>query len=341
MLWIDQKYVNLISYKLRNFKLKKKNYWNFSCPICGDSKTNQLKARGFVFLHDNRLVYKCHNCGYSSNVGNLIKQLDSTLYNEYVLERYKETSNLHNDHIDLKETTLAITATSEPVLYDAILDTLQLVETLPESHQAKQYLITRKIPKDKWNLFYYTDKFKEWSNQYKFQFMNLETDHPRLVIPFFNKHGKVFMYQGRAFGNEQPKYISVKLDDSEDKVYGLDRVNYKNRVYVVEGPIDSIFLPNCLAVGGADFDIPIIASIKSNVTLVSDNEPRNKEIVKMIGKFIEKGYSVCLWPDTVNEKDINEMVLAGKSIESIMNTINTNTFQGIEAKLRFASWRKI
>ena len=341
MLWIDQKSVGLISYKLRNFKQKKQNYWNFSCPICGDSKTNALKARGYIFLHDGRLVYKCHNCSYSSNVGNLIKHLDPNLYNEYVLERYKENSSKYNDHVDLKETTLNLGIQSEPILYDSILDTLQLVETLPESHIAKQYLISRKIPKDKWNLFYYTDKFKEWSNQFKYQFMNLETDHPRLVIPFMNKHGKVFMYQGRAFGDEQPKYIAVKLDDKEEKVYGLDRVNYKDRVYVVEGPIDSIFLPNAVAVGGADFDIPYVASIKSNVTLVSDNEPRNKEIVKMINKFIEKGYSVCLWPDTVREKDINEMVLSGKSIESIMDTINTNTFQGMEAKLRFASWRKV
>lgn len=341
MLWIDQKYIGLISYKLRNFKQKKANYWNFSCPICGDSKTNQLKARGYVFQHDGRLVYKCHNCSYSSNVGNLIKHLDQNLYNEYVLERYKENQSKYNDHVDIKETTLNVGAQSETVLYDAILDTVQLVETLPDTHIAKQYLINRKIPRDKWNRFYYADKFKEWSNQFKFQFMNLETDHPRLIIPFMNKHGKVFMYQGRAFGDEQPKYIAVKLDEKEEKVYGLDTVTYSNKVFVVEGPIDSIFLPNAIAVGGADFDIPLVASIKSNSILIPDNEPRNKEIVKMIAKYITKGYSVCLWPDTVREKDINEMVLAGKSVDQIVDTINTNTFQGMEAQLRFAAWRKV
>ena len=341
MLWIDAKYLQMVSYKLRNFKQKKQNYWNFSCPICGDSKTNALKARGFVFQHDGRLVYKCHNCSYSSNVGNLIKHLDANLYNEYVLERYKETSNKHNDHIDLKETTLVVTQESEEVLYDAILDTVQRVDTLPDSHPAKRYIIERQIPRDKWNLFYYTDKFKDWSNKYKFQFMNLETDHPRLIIPFFNKHGKVFMYQGRGLNGEQPKYIAVKLDEKEEKIYGLERVNYANKVYVVEGPIDSIFLPNAIAVGGADFDVPLVASIKSNCVLIPDNEPRNKEIVKMIGKYVEKGYAVCLWPDTVKEKDINEMILAGRSADQILDTINTNTFQGMEAKLRFSTWKKI
>lgn len=340
MLWIDQKYVGLISYKLRNFKKKKQNYWNFSCPICGDSKTNHTRARGFIYLYQNRLVYKCFNCGYTSNVGSLIKHLDPLLYNEYVLENYKETSNLRNDHINLKETTLSILE-PETTIKDAVLDDLLCVSDLPNDHIAKQYVINRKLPEDKWNKLYYTDKFKAWSNQFKHQFMNLDTDHPRLVIPFLNKHGKVFMYQGRAFGDEQPKYISVKLDESEAKVYGLDTVNYASRVYVVEGPVDSMFIPNSIAVGGADFDIPLVASIKSNVTLIPDNEPRNKEIVKMINKYITNGYSVCLWPDTVREKDINEMILAGRTVDQVMEIISSNTFSGITAQLKFGTWRKI
>lgn len=336
MLYIDAKYVGLISYKLRNFKRKNDNYWNFSCPICGDSKKNPLKARGFVFKHQNRLVYKCHNCSYSSNVGSLIKFLDPILYNEYVLEKYKESSD--NTYI---KPIQEFVPEPKVELKDGVLDELSCLSDLPDTHPAVRYLLDRKIPRDKLKLFYYTEKFKEWSNKFKYQFMHLETDHPRIVIPFMNKHGKVFMYQGRGLNNEMPKYIAVKLDDKEEKVYGLDRVNYANKVFVVEGPIDSIFLPNGIAVGGADFDIPLVASIKPNCVLVPDNEPRNTEIVKMINKYIEKGYSVCLWPDFVREKDINEMVLTGRSINQILETINTNTFQGMEAKLRFSTWKKI
>jgi hypothetical protein len=171
--------------------------------------------------------------------------------------------------------------------------------------------------------------------------MNLDSDHPRIVIPFFNKHGKVFMYQGRSLGDEQPKYIGVKLDEAEEKVYGLDRVDYSKKVYAVEGPIDSLFVPNSVAVGGAGFDIPYTRSIKSNVVLVMDNEPRNKEIVKQLGKYIDNGFSVCMWPDIVREKDINDMILAGKTIESIMETINTNTFTGLAAQLRYNDWKKV
>jgi transcription elongation factor Elf1 len=338
MLWIDAKYIGLISYKLRNFKQRKAYYWNFSCPICGDSKKNPLKARGFVYQLQNGLIYKCHNCGYSSNLGNLIKHLDPMLYNEYVLERYKTNTEKHVDHVDFFDTTIQVNP--EPVLSDSILDSLSRVDRLPDGHIAKEYVRDRKIPEDKWSLLYYADKFKEWSNKNKQQF-EAKTDSPRLVIPFFNKHGKCFMYQGRAFDDEQPKYIAVKIDESEEKVYGLDRVDYSKRVYAVEGPIDAIFLPNTVAVGGAGFDIPYTRSIKSNITLVMDNEPRNKEIVKQLGKYVQAGYSICMWPDTVKEKDINEMVLAGKSIESIMETINTNTFTGLSAQLRFNDWKKV
>lgn len=338
MLYIDAKYVSLISYKFRNFKQKKDYYWNFSCPICGDSKKNALKARGYIFRHDGRLVYKCHNCQVSMNVGNLIKQLDPILYNEYVLERYKETSDRHLDHVKFEDTNIKIN--TDVVLYDSILDKLQRVDTLPDTHPAKQYVINRQIPQDKWNLFYYAEKFKEWTNSVKYQFTNLENDHARLVIPFYNEHGKCFMYQGRALGNEIPKYIAIRLDEKTEKVFGMDRVDYSKRVYVVEGPIDSIFLPNSVAVGGASFDIPFTQSIKSNVTLVMDNEPRNKEIVKQISKYIDEGYAVCLWPDSIIQKDINEMILAGMSINRIIECINTNTFQGIEARLKFSQWKK-
>ena len=339
MLYIDSKYVGRISYKLRNFKQKADNYWNFSCPICGDSKKNPLKARGYVFKNDNRLVYKCHNCGFSSNIGNLIKQLDPILYNEYVLERYKENTSKHVDHASIGK--LEVVAETKPViLSDSVLDKLQRIDTLPTDHVAKQYVISRKIPESAWSLLYYAEKFKEWSNSIKYQFTNLDNDAPRIVIPFFNEHGKCFMYQGRALGNEQPKYIAIKIDDKLEKVYGQDRVDYSKRVYVVEGPIDSLFLPNSVAVGGAGFDIPYTRSIKSNLTMVMDNEPRSKEICKFISGLIDNDYAICLWPDTVKEKDINEMIMSGKTENQILEMINTNTFQGMEARLKFTQWRK-
>jgi transcription elongation factor Elf1 len=334
MLYIDAKYVGQISYKLRNFKKKNDYYWNFSCPICGDSKKNELKARGFVYKNQDRLVYKCHNCGVSTSIGGLLKQLDPLVYNEYLLERYKENTSKHMPHANVKEIVPEIAPEISTDLIKAGAQSIQ------SNQEALQYVISRKIPTDRWKDLYYVPKFKEFVNNLKYTFPDTKYDAPRLIIPFFDKDGKCIAFQGRAFGKEMPKYITIKLDDKQEKIYGLDRMNPDKRIYVTEGPIDSMFIPNAIAVAGAGFDTKFIDAIKDNATLIMDNEPRSKEITKFIEKLIDNNYTVCLWPDTIEEKDINEMVLANKSIDSILDTINTNTFQGMEAKLKFTQWRK-
>ena len=147
----------------------------------------------------------------------------------------------------------------------------------------------------------------------------------------------MFAFQGRAFGNEQPKYITIVLDSQKEKIYGLNRIDWKKTVYVVEGPIDSLFLDNCIATAQSDLRLK---NRKDNIVLVPDNEPRNEQIVKQIEKFIDNNYSVVLWPESVKEKDINEMILSGKTKSDIKNLIEQNTFNGISAKLKFTNWRK-
>ena len=167
-------------------------------------------------------------------------------------------------------------------------------------------------------------------------------DHPRLIIPFRDKEGEVFAYQGRAFGNENPKYITIKLDEDADKIYGLDRVTKDKEVLVVEGPLDSLFLDNCIAVAGADFSKPLSIDgrlmLNGELTVIFDNEPRNKEICKQMVKTISQGRKIVIWPDNIEEKDINDMVLADIPVEDI---IKTNTYHGAAAQIRFAEWRKI
>lgn len=334
MLYIDAKFVGQISYKLRNFKKKNDYYWNFSCPICGDSKKNELKARGFVYKNQDRLVYKCHNCGVSKSIGGLLKHLDPIVYNEYVLERYKENTSKHMPHAKIEQAVPIITQETSTDLIKAGAISLQ------SSPETLQYVKSRKIPEDRWKDLYYAPKFKEFVNNLKYTFTDTKYDAPRLVIPFFDEDGKCIALQGRALGNSMPKYITIKLDETHEKIYGLDRMDPNKRIYVTEGPIDSMFIPNAIAVAGAGFDTKFIQAIKDNATLIMDNEPRSVEICKFIEKLIDHDYSVCLWPDTIPHKDINDMVLADKSIDSIMDTINTNTFQGMEAKLKFIEWRK-
>lgn len=338
MLHIDMKYASLLGTRLRNFAKKNDYLWNYSCPICGDSKKNPRKARGYIYKFKQDLLVKCHKCGYSTNIGNLIKYIDSNLYDEYVVERYKNGATRYNDHKDIAE---VLPPTVELDLDDSVLDELSRIDRMRDDHPAVQYVANRNIPKDRWNLLYFSPKFKSYVNSITPKFPEpINDEHPRLVIPYFNSHGKVIAFQGRAFGKEEPKYYTIKIDETEEKLYGLERVDFAKRIYVVEGPLDSLFIENSIAVSGSSFDTPTIRQLLTNATIVMDNEPRSKEITKQLAKYIDKGYNVVMYPDTVVEKDINEMILSGRTPAQILDLINRNTFTGMEAKLRFTEWRK-
>lgn len=339
MLYIDVKFANILGSRLRNFKQTRDYVWNYSCPVCGDSTKNKLKARGYIYRAKSDLFVKCHKCGYGTNLGNLIKYVDSKLYDEYVLERYKGGATRYNAHKDVAE---ILPEKKEDLLEDDILDGLKRLDLLDITHPAVKYLIKRKIPKDKWNLLYFAPKFKAFTNSVTPKFQEpIEGEHPRMIIPFFTAAGKCFAYQARAYGDEQPKYYTIKVDETQEKIYGMDRLDYSRRIYVVEGPIDSLFLPNAIAVSGSSFDTTTVRALLTNATLVMDNEPRSKEIVKLMEKNINAGYSVCMFPESVVEKDINEMILSGKTPDDIFELINNNTFSGLEAKLKFSEWKKI
>ncbi len=328
--YIDIKYVSLISPYLTQFKKKGDYLWNFRCPYCGDSKKNRTKARGFVYRKKNDLFYKCHNCGVGTTLGKLIEYLDSKTYKDYILERYKTGSNNITPEPEWKF--------DEPVFRKKdVLSSLKSISELEEQHPARKIVEDRKIPKEALRDLFLCDAFYKFTNTLiPNKFPSLDGDHPRLLIPFRDVKGEIFAYQGRAFGKEQPKYITIKLKD-DSKVFGLDKIDRDKHIFVVEGPLDSLFLDNCLAVGGSEFsDLP-----KENTTIVFDNEPRNREICNNIEASIRKKYSVCLWPEQNPHKDINDMILSGMSSSDITSQIKENTYWGTEAQLRFSEWRKI
>jgi len=218
------------------------------------------------------------------------------------------------------------------------LKSLKKISSLRHDHPVKKFVESRRIPNTAHFELFFAPKFYSWVNKVvPNKFPSLKGDHPRLVIPFFDENNKMFAFQGRAFGNEEPKYITIKLNPEKDKIYGLNRLNRDKPIYVVEGPIDSLFLDKCIAVAGADFSkLP-----KENTTIVFDNERRNKEILKQIEKTVNDGYKVVFWPNDIKEKDINDMILAGRTKEEIQTIIKNNTYQGSMAKIRMTTWRKM
>ena len=326
---IDIQYLYNISPRLDRFKKKSQNLYNFRCVYCGDSQKNKTKARAYVYRSKNDLFYKCHNCGKGTTLGKLVEYVDPQLYKSYVLEKYK--GGIRNStEPDFK---------FEPVKFDdKILKDLKRLDKIPE-HAAYDLFIKKRKLEDHADKFYVTWHFMSWVNTIiPNKFPNVKEDHPRIIIPFYDVNGKVFAFQGRAFGNEEPKYITIKLDENKRRIYGLDRLDVSKKIYITEGPIDSLFLPNAIAVAGSDLEIP---KLKKNSVYIFDNEPRNKEIVNKIEKIINKKYNICIFPKSLKYKDINDMIIAGMSPVEIQTIIDNNTFSQLSAQQQLSNWKEV
>ena len=336
--YIDIKYASMLSSKVRNFKRQNDRTWNFSCPYCGDSSKVKSKARGYIYSKKGTLLYKCHNCSVGTTFAKLLQFLDPNVFSEYTLEKYK-TNCTHNHTPKIDTNTIIPTAIPKSI---SILYELDRISNLKEDHPAVAYIEKRKIPKEYWYLLYFCPKYKLWSSKHHGESnKKIENDIPRLIIPHYNQSNELIGWAGRSFGKETLRYHNVKLYDQQ-LLYGLERVDVTKTIYVTEGQLDSLFIDNCISASGVSaFDSEFIQNHKDNIVLIVDNEPRNISIVNSIDKYINKDYSVCLFPKTVLEKDINEMILAGYTKDDIQTLITDNTVSGLGAKIKFTQWRKV
>ena len=326
MSFIDLKYINIISPRLEKFSKKKDYLYNFRCPYCGDSKKNRNRARGFLFRKKADMVYKCHNCGVGRTFTNFLKDQDINLHDQYVMERFK------NGLTGKGTTTASPKFEFEKPVFNKEFNfkSLEKISELNNSHPAKKYLANRRIPEKYYSVLYYADNFNKWAelkNTYK---------EGRIIIPLVDETGKVFGYQGRSLiKNAKLRYITIMLDESKPKVYGLDRIDPSLPVYVTEGPFDSHFLTNAIAMCGSDVNL---SSLDCELVFVYDNEPRSREIVTRIETTIKTGAKVVIFPNSIREKDINDMVMAGHDVQSV---IQSNTYQGLEATIKLNQWKKV
>ena len=321
---IDSKYIGLVSSRLQKFKRVKANLYNFRCPLCGDSQKHKNKARGYFYQVKTNTNYKCHNCGASLSFNNFLKQIDTTLHKQYVMEKFKE-GHAGGRNFVVDEPKFEF---KKPI-FKKKLD-------LPKASDvpiAREYLERRRLNPSK---FYFAQKFQEWVNTQKQTFSNIVKDECRIIIPMYDTNSELIGFQGRSLGPNSVKYITVMLNEEAPKIYGLDQIETKKPIYIVEGPFDSTLVENSVAMCGSDIDIRTFGW--SNYIWVFDNEPRNREIVNRISKTIDRGDKVVIWPPNIEQKDVNDMILRG---HNVMNVLESNTYSGLKAKIKFNYWKKI
>ena len=210
---------------------------------------------------------------------------------------------------------------------------------LPADHEVIEYVNGRGLPKDSHKRLYFVDNIKNVVQlNYKYK-ESIRTEEPRLAIPFINENGKLTALSLRGMRGEALRYILIKIDEDAPTVYGLDNVDKTQPVTVVEGPLDSLFIENSIACAGTSFNkIEELGLDKDNTRIVFDNQPKNAEVCKLVEKYVDMGYKVVIWPETIGEKDINDMAIAGVNVQDI---IDSNTYQGLSARMKFTSWRKV
>lgn len=338
MRWLEAKYVGLLSGRLRNFQKKSENLYQFSCPICGDSEKHKNKARGYVYEKRAALIYHCHNCGVTMSIARLIEQVDPDLHDEFRLERLKENRESHPESHPEKQFKTQTTFIDNP------LKSLRAVSQLDDTDPCRTLVLHRKIPERYHTKLYSCPNFFAFTNYLlpgKLSENVLRHDQTRLLIPFIDKEGSVHAYQGRAIWQVSSalKYMTIVLNDQVPKIYGLDTITDLKRIYVFEGPIDSMFIENSVAVAGGDLTSFVRPDHK--YVLVYDNEPRSIFTIRKMQKAIKSGYTVCFWPKNVAEKDVNDMVLAGKSPGDIKYMIDQNAQSGLHAEASLSEWRKV
>ena len=333
-LYVDQKYLNLISNRLPLFKKKKDSTYNCRCIICGDSKKKKNKARGYFFPNKNKLFYKCFNCDAAMAFGTFLKDIDQNLFNEYNLENYSDKHFSNNKPAFKFEQPKFKSKTQKQL--DSVLTNLKDLEW-DDEHEAVRFCKARNIPIDKFNQIYFVDdisKISYFNEDYR---ASIKTKEPRIVFPFYDEKQNLTGLTCRAIRGEALRYITIKIKDDQPLIYGLESIDNKKIVNVVEGPIDSLFLDNSIAIAGTSLH-KLSSIIYFNMKIIYDNQPRNKQVCDQIEKAIDNQHWVVIWPQNIVEKDINDMVKSNINVEKI---IKENTFTGLHAKMQFMGWKRI
>lgn len=334
---IDQKYARLLPLEKPSLKNHGRYFLNFRCPLCGDSSKSASKKRGWFQYNSSRtgLNMTCYNCGAFMPFWAFLKYHYPMYYSEYIKEVFVEEKSFG------RKPTL--TAPSLPLCSEYDKLNLSKLKDLPEDHPAVKYLLNRKYKTKHFGDFYYCDNFNEWAHEQQPEnFHKIEEDDPRILIPLYTRHKKIFAVCARTICGNSPKYVTMKFDEEHPKIFGLDTVDFSKTVLVLEGPLDSKLLPNAIAMVGATSGLSRLTEFfkKDQLIIIADNEKRNKFTVNYMRKALKLGFKVVIWPPNFPYKDINEAVVEGVSLKFILEMIKNGICEGYSGLVKLNFWKR-
>ena len=335
----ELQYIFQITTSLLRFSWAQRNrVANFRCPYCGDSKKSTHKSRAYLYLKQGAFFFDCKNCGHSTTFNRFIKDHFPMLHKEYRLAVFKE--NLAHDQFDQSFASVPkINKLPQPKAVELVP-----ISDLSSTHPAVVYLNSRQLPL-KWHSYLgFVSNFSDFVtktcgiNRYE----RLPKDK-RIIIPMKDERGNLFAFQGRSLDPKSTlRYITIKFDENSPKMFGRDRVDVTEPVIVTEGPFDSMFMPNSIAICGGDVSSTLSFLNPANTFIVLDNEPRSKDTIARMERAIQSGYRVCFWRIDEKYKDINQMILEGKYTQmQLLEHVVHNSFSGAKAKLKMTTWKKV
>ena len=339
-LYIDVKYLNQIGTRLPLFKRKGEYLYNCRCPVCGDSQRKRNRARGYFYRHSNDLFFKCHNCDVSQHFGTFLKTFDPGLYREYALERYSNGENRRpHAQPEFEFAPPVFEPRPERNLLDALLT--RVSDCDPDS-EVRRFCQQRRLPESALDQLYLVESAHDLEGLNARYQGTIPGREPRLVIPFRDRSGRLVGVTARGLRGEALRYLTVRINEDAPLVFGLDVFDETRAGYIVEGPLDSLFLPNALAVGGTGFNkLESLGLDLSRCTVVIDNQPRNSEVCRVYERVIDAGHRIMIWPSWIVTKDINDLVSNGTAPELVPGIIDSNSYVGAAARLKFNLWRKV
>ena len=274
--------------------IKKSDYlYNCKCPLCGDSKKNLRKRRGYIYLKNNDWLFHCHNCNIHISFKQFLYKIDIVLYKKWLFDELK------NDNIEVicKEN---IENNDNDYINPNLFQFYKLNDNFlnnnyykPIVEKINNYLIERKMEfiKDK----VYLSLNNKW-------FL-------RIIFPIEDKNG-MYGFQARTINKKNNiRYLTYYHNKEKAKLYNYYHVNKNNYIYVLEGLIDSLFIENSIAMltSKLNFINTDLENYKDKLIFIFDNDETGKIRTE---EYLKKNYRCLIFPKKWQKyKDINDIII--------------------------------